>query len=122
MQKCRYTEVVKFSRKITLCLICLFVFTFKITASDLFVDKGFDRAESISSLQKLDDATSSSASLVKHIKVDSSLNLMSHVVGNLTSQIDANIYLLELKETFNEIGRPLARSLPKESIYKPPKA
>lgn len=112
----------KFSRKLTICLICLFVFSFKIAASNIFIDKGLDRAESISYLQKVNNTSLDSATLVKHIKVDFSLNLMSHVVGNLSSVIDIADYLLELGPSYNSIEISYIAKNIQEAIYKPPKA
>lgn len=121
MLKNSYNDRVKFSRKVTLCLICLFVFTFKIAAAEIFIDKGFDRAQSISILKKL-GADVHSSDAIKHIKVDSSLNLMGHVVAIFSGMNQSSNYWPKFMAVQNGIVLSLVTSTVQESIYKPPKA
>jgi len=112
---------VKLSKKITLWLLCLFVFTFKIAVAGVFIDKGLDRVEAISALQKLDDSATKTEA-IKHIKVDASLSLAGHVVANLTSNASLGILLPSLESVHNATAQDLIISSISESIFKPPKA
>jgi hypothetical protein len=121
MRKNLYNEKVSFKKKSILCLICLFVFTFKLASANLFIDKGFDRAQSISAIEKLDTHPSIAAA-IKHIKADKSLSLMAHVVANLSNTSGISFEAPNLKSIQNSTEQNLRLSQVLESIYKPPKA
>jgi len=120
MFKYRYNRRVTAKKKFALCLLCLFILAFKVAATNLFIDKGFDRAQSISALQKA-DSNSSLADSIMHIKVDSSLNLMAHVVANFAEAKSVLMHAPHLKPIQNGTYQILKLSQLPESIYKPPK-